>query len=636
MKNILLLLLCCFMPIFAEQKLADKPNDKPITIQDSSGNTYCYAPVFTKGDAYVYIDNCDSKAVKPARYDVFQRIAYNIDNVWLCMKAPSSVTGTQSSVTWDYITLRPCVLNDKDQRWIVKNNALYTADNTFKVQHYKWYATISKNREGFYNHTLVASMNTWINTIAQPPNLSIQTSLAWPFITSFGWTLYYIQNNASYLKPETLYYNPENGHIAQYNPSSGKLFCMYSQMSDSQDWNWVAWKPCTDDIPKFQDSLSWEPFLMNDNDGMLKDYQGNFLKVTQYGPNWGVPYTAKPNYYDSRNTPAFNFIFSQDINNWERYNNANLGDNLKYCPAPGKKIHITLFDSYKQKIENNVLKRNVRSLPRDFRLTQAWIQRLWDIARSTSLEQQSSIGICGVCLLHSYQMIAELQEYAYSTPLTSGGYFFDTQHNRNPFESLHIRFPNIEQRLTEARNFFRLPYQEGETQMTRLRRMIYAVSISMLPQYHWHVSEIAQTEHDIRGLAQSLFNASPGTLWIYFVMRSNAQGTGAAGHAQPMIRTQDGIVIIPTNTPTFDFDSFANAMIPVQNVEQIMEDLTLGGRRRIYHFAVAQITTPYENPMSFMISQYNCTGNGKDRRGSTMRAVSSLINQCSSGRCAIQ
>ena len=77
-------------------------------------------------------------------------------------------------------------------------------------------------------------------------------------------------------------------------------------------------------------------------------------------------------------------------------------------------------------------------------------------------------------------------------------------------------------------------------------------------------------------------------------------------------------------------------MIPVQNVEQIMEDLTLGGRRRIYHFAVAQITTPYENPMSFMISQYNCTGNGKDRRGSTMRAVSSLINQCSSGRCAIQ
>ncbi|EMP08157.1 hypothetical protein LEP1GSC124_0244 [Leptospira interrogans serovar Pyrogenes str. 200701872] len=42
-----------------------------------------------------------------------------------------------------------------------------------------------------------------------------------------------------------LYYNPENGHLAQYDPISGSLYCMYSQV-DSYQWNWVSWESCSD------------------------------------------------------------------------------------------------------------------------------------------------------------------------------------------------------------------------------------------------------------------------------------------------------------------------------------------------------------------------------------------------------
>ncbi|WP_143428325.1 DUF1561 family protein, partial [Helicobacter sp. 13S00477-4] len=42
------------------QKLTDKPIDKSIHIKTHDKGNYCYAPVFTKGEAYIYIDDCSS------------------------------------------------------------------------------------------------------------------------------------------------------------------------------------------------------------------------------------------------------------------------------------------------------------------------------------------------------------------------------------------------------------------------------------------------------------------------------------------------------------------------------------------------------------------------------------------------
>ncbi|EKR74329.1 hypothetical protein LEP1GSC041_2157, partial [Leptospira noguchii str. 2006001870] len=72
------------------QKPTDPPKDKPIKVVVSNKGTYCYSPVFTKGEGYVWIDNCTDKTAK-ARYDVFQRISYNFNDTWLCITAPEKV-----------------------------------------------------------------------------------------------------------------------------------------------------------------------------------------------------------------------------------------------------------------------------------------------------------------------------------------------------------------------------------------------------------------------------------------------------------------------------------------------------------------------------------------------------------------
>lgn len=109
---------------------------------------------------------------------------------------------------------------------------------------------------------------------------------------------------------------------------------------------------------------------------------------------------------DTANSPISLFLFSKDIKDWENYANANAGANLHFCPAPGRQLH--------------KLKRVLRSLPPTFTLTPPWVRRIYQIV-NTSDGISQLVGDCGVCLLQSYQIIAELQEYHASTPLQSGG-----------------------------------------------------------------------------------------------------------------------------------------------------------------------------------------------------------------------
>ena len=608
------------MPI---QNPADKPKDTPIQI-NSDGKTYCYAPVFTKGEGYIYIDYCNSSYVKPARYDVFQRIGFNVNGVWVCATAPSSVTGIggKSNESWDYVILRPCVLNDPNQRWVVKNNAFYSADGKFRITHYKWYATISKNLSGFYQHTINGSMKSWIDTIAQPMNLSLQTFLGWVYIGRGVWGVYYMRNNASYTGPGAqlnLYYNPENGHIAQYYPESGELYCMTSKANKSQDWNWVKWSSCNDSIPAQKDATSWELFLPNGNQGMFRDYNGYFLTVTQYGPNWGVPYTIKPTYVDKTNSPKSLFIYSPDLYNWDRFVDGNVGDNLHTCPATGSKPKI----------------RKVRSLPPTFELTEAWMRRFYQISTSTVLGSRDAIGLCGICLLHTYQILAELQEYALTGPLQSGGYFFDTQPEQSPFISFQNRYPELARRLLDVMNFYDLPMQAGETNVTRYRRIHQAIAVSMLPQYNWNFSDTATNEDEVRSLISNALRAPVGTLWMFNVVRINPNGT-QSGHAEPLLRTRDGLVAIRTNNNVLDFNAYASLLAPMTTPEQFIDRITINRTRTIGLFTLYEVTNYYENPFEVSISQNNCAGEGEDRRGNLFFPRSGLINQCASGRCAIQ
>ncbi|WP_017862508.1 DUF1561 domain-containing protein [Leptospira interrogans] len=596
------------------QKPADQPKDKSIQVVMHGGSNYCYSPVFTKGEGYIWIDYCSDNTAK-ARYDVFQRISYNINNTWLCITAPETVV--KGEETWNYVNLRPCTINDPLQRWIVKDNSFWTANGRYRLKDTNWYGYISRNSGDRYDHTLDSSMDDWIETVAIPGNISIQTSIAWDLQTTEGNECYFIRWGSSNKNTTPLYYNPESGHIAQYDPSSGLLNCMYSKMTDKYDWNWVKWGKCSDAPIKKENPAFWNVYFVANAGGMITDYKGNILRVTKEGPNWGVAYTAKPSYLekDTTHSPTSVFTVDVDLLKWIRYTTSNLGKTDQYCPA-GKK-------------ESRIYQRVKRNLPSDFQLSVAWVQRLYDIARSATFESANPgaipqrHGACGVCLLHSFQMIAELMEYHSREPLTSGGYFFNTASNRDPFLSFSQRYPELDRLVTNV------PVDYAN----RGRVLAFASAMIMLPQYEWESSSPLTTRSDIQSHIRSLINSPPGSIWLGLLRRQRANGS-ISGHAVPILRTSEGLVVIPTNMPTASLNTYIQSLAPTMDPNEVINRLENG--RTLTTLTTIRPVGTYETPFSLTVSSRDCTGDGDDRRGSGRYPISSLINQCSGGRCILQ
>ncbi|EYS92513.1 hypothetical protein X471_00001 [Bartonella bacilliformis str. Heidi Mejia] len=611
------------------QKPPQEPGDRAIRVKVHTGKEYCYTPTFVNGESYVYIGDCNYGKV--ARYDLFKRIAWKINGVWLCMTAPSSVTGIgeKSTAKWDYILLRPCVINDPNQQWIIKDNAFYTADKKFRVKDYKWYTYISKNPNDYYDHTLIPTMNQWEKIVATPVNINLKTFIGWNFASGPRFSRYYITDDGSKSNVFDLYYNPENGRIARYFPSTGAMSCMVSQQSSSENWDWVKWLLCNDKdtVTARQDIASWDISLFARREGTLTDYKGNFLRVTQYGSSWGSPYTAKPDYLekDTTNSPKSNFIFSYDMERWYRYVNGNLGDTLAYCPAPGTK-------------ENVAKIRVKRSLPHDFHFTDQWKKRLWQIAVSSTPMGLETIGLCGPCMVQTMQILAELQERHQREPFQNGeGYFFNTQEGVDPFISLRTRFPDLTRRLETTRINHDRPYHVGEDFVTRMSRLARAMALMMLPQYEWRPLTLARTHEEMISRIRDILRAPAGTTWFSVAIRQDERGL-FLGHVQPIIRTGNGIIILPTNTSGTTLEQFRGYFTPITDPQTVLFELSRGSSTRIQTRSIAffQMTQLDEIPLSLYVSQSNCTGEGDGRRGNKKLPRSSFINQCLSGRCSIQ
>ncbi|MBE8411081.1 DUF1561 family protein, partial [Leptospira borgpetersenii serovar Ballum] len=148
-----------------------------------------------------------------------------------------------------------------------------------------------------------------------------------------GQERYFIRWGSSNKNTTPLYYNPESGHLAQYDPISGSLYCMYSQV-DNYQWNWVKWKWCSDSLESKSkgNPTFWNVFFETDQGGMITDYKGNALRVTRYGSNWGVAYTAKPDFVktDTKNSPTSLFVVDKSLLDWTRYTSSNLGKTEQY------------------------------------------------------------------------------------------------------------------------------------------------------------------------------------------------------------------------------------------------------------------------------------------------------------------
>ncbi|WP_039947324.1 DUF1561 domain-containing protein [Leptospira alstonii] len=592
------------------QKPADKPKDKPIKVVMQAGGKFCYAPTFSGGESYIQIQPCWKQGAANARYDVFQRISYYIKDTWLCVTAPEGVI--KGEAVWDYVNLRPCVINEPRQRWILKDNSFWTADGFYRLKDTNAYGYISRNSKDNYNHTLDSSMDDWTKTVATPGNISIKTFIAW----NLGIERYFINSKGSEKNTTSIYYNPESGHLAQYNPANGSLYCMYSKVNDNK-WNWVQWGLCSDAAISKDNPAYWNVQLETDEGGMITDYKGNVLRVTRYGSNWGVAYAAKPSYLekDTANSPTSLFTVDKNLLDWARYTAGNLGKTGQYCPAGNK--------------GSLAYKRVKRTLPSDFQLTDEWIRRLFAIAVSVGpVGEGDAHGMCGVCLLHSFQMIAELQEYHSQGPLQSGGYFFDTNFNVDPFVSFGQRYPLLDMLLTD------IPRIYGPANR-RTVQLALASARTMLPQYNWILSNEYSTRSAIRSHINTLINSPTGSIWLGLLWQRDTDGT-ISGHAVPILRTSQGIVVITTNSYSYSFwpgfDLFRNDLTPTSDPLQVINRLE--SSRTLTGFTTIQLAGVYHNTFDFVIANRNCTGEGEDRRGTGEYPTGASVNQCpEEGRC---
>lgn len=599
------------------QKPTDIPKDTPIKIVAYDGSELCFAPIFTEEESYIQLRQCLEKNVIKARYDVFERIAYKIENAWLCITLPKNVV--QGNAQWDYVHLEPCTINDPAQRWIVKENAFWSADGKYRLKDYQWQASISKDSKANYNHTLDPSMHEWINTIATPGNMSIKTLIAWDYNSEGVKKRYYLKNNQSVNFHSPLYYNPQNGHIAQYSPKNGYLYCMRSQIG-AYRWSWVDWSWCDDELlTDKNNSMYWDISFVTKQGGIIKDHKGDALRVTQKGSNWGIPYTTKINYLqeDTINSPTSIFFFDKDLQDWINHVNKNRGEMLPYCPAPGA-----------QTIKTKTIHKHF--LPPDFKLNQAWIERLYTIATSREPLEQF-VDACGYCLLQSFQMIAELQERYPQKPIQSGGYFFDALPNVNPFVSFHQRFPLLHDTLENILRWYGHPIAKEENAMLSLQRVAYTSAVSTLPLYDWEQSQIFFKQADIIAHIQTLLDSPIGTIWLAIIRKDDVIKTP---HIVPILRAIDGLVIIQTSVVNTTLNTFKDYLSSTANIDAIYKKLSLG--KTIHGFFTMRLkhSYPQTNNFDLSVSTKDCSGRAEDRRGNVLFPNFSSINQCWAKRCA--
>ncbi len=216
-------------PTTPRQVPPDSPKDTQIAVRVQGNAKWCYAPQFSasaQNYSYMALISCSRDEALKARYDVLSRLAYYINNTWVCITAPGSVYSSLREA--DMLYLSPCVINDERQQWKIKNGQFWSVDERYSIKDdgdflYAAWAFDEKYNE----HTLDSSMLEWEKTIAPAGTLNFGFLLSWEEKN----VKYYVKNDSSSTEKYPLYYNVESGHIASYDAFVPQLNCMYSNLS---------------------------------------------------------------------------------------------------------------------------------------------------------------------------------------------------------------------------------------------------------------------------------------------------------------------------------------------------------------------------------------------------------------------
>lgn len=267
----------------------------------------------------------------------------------------------------------------------------------------------------------------------------------------------------------------------------------------------------------------------------------------------------------------------------------------------------------------------------DFSL-EAWLSRLAQIASSTdgSLFHQ---GVCGTCLLHSYEIVAEILFYG-NTPPMQGGYFFDTAPNVNPFLSFRARHSLLYDTLDDIAEYYVLPAEEVSERFANSVRLSYASAISLLPQFDWRFVGYGVEPDDVARLLESVLASRVGTLYVVSMIYYQAD-RGLGQHGVVLVRTSGGVRVLATNIINATPQEIANIARLNTDFYELTNTLadTMGAGTQIAALGLVEVSGRYTLPSASALSFSDCSGEGEGMRGNARVPTASALNQCASGRC---
>lgn len=267
----------------------------------------------------------------------------------------------------------------------------------------------------------------------------------------------------------------------------------------------------------------------------------------------------------------------------------------------------------------------------DFNL-EAWVSRLAQIASSTdgSLFHQ---GVCGTCLLHSYEIAAEILFYG-NTPPTQGGYFFDTAPNVNPFLSFRARHSLLYDTLDDIAEYYVLPADDVSQRFANSVRLSYASAISLLPQFDWRFVGYGVEPDDVGRLLEGVLASRVGTLYVVSMIYYQAD-RGLGQHGVVLVRTSGGVRVLATNIINATPQEIANIARLNTDFYELTNTLadTMGAGTQIAALGLVEVSGRYTLPFASALSFSDCSGEGEGMRGNARIPTASALNQCASGRC---
>lgn len=576
-------------------------------------------------------------------YNQYNMVSAN-DGKW-CMAVSDAIKN--DAADWDYVVYVPCQIGNPQQLWTTYYDPNQRA-RLFKPINYpdykfyvnqKGFTFLSKKSNEYYAAVFDytdSGTRYFLNSAPAAKMMTLSADFWWDH-RKFSYPIF----------PNGGTYSEETNFIID---KSGK--CFRSNLnSDTSGWAYITYETCPDNPETASSQFKWQ--INASQDGFKRDYvtifdyNGNKVINSIFGHGWGVPYVGGSDYImNNKNNSWYNDNYSLRAVVADGYRNLAQNE-FKAGGTCGAKQ-----DNYYPAAKSKGLT-HAPGQPGQYNpptlTSDQWNSLLYRIATSSAGSLQRLTSFCGVCVLHSFEMMDQIMTAAHfglDRPPSEAGLLFDIG-NTNPMANFANRHERRAQQLLSYMTSVNIYLGSARTSFTQEQMQAYHSNVqqyltaNMLPQYS--VTLNAYPANNLNNMVSDVNSSVVGSGFIAFINFSvNGQGFG---HAVPVYHSANGPIMITTNTSTQQsIESFRRETGVVFNGGDgflARFRTSIGEPAATINFVNLIRVNERPNPLMFSqsVSFGNCDQGGPGNRGNGKSGVASTLNVCgvsSGGRCSIQ